>query len=243
MDSSLALEQSGEHAIATSLHIDTEGRLNPDSDPLFTQECPHCHVLAHFSPMAVPRFELLTRNRPKQIGVVFRCESCNAPRFVKFQVKAYDESRIELSRAYIELETVKEKFQLGYLPEATELLFREALTCYSNGCFNAFASMCRRTAQSIFEDRGSSGKLAAFDQFAQVKDLARVDDETFDLLQRIVFDSDGDHEPNMPQIGASQAGVLLEAMKDLLYQAYVRQGRLQQAISMRRHFRADGDAA
>ncbi len=33
-----------------------------------------------------------------------------------------------------------------------------------------------------------------------------------------------------------QAGLLLEVMKDLLYQAYVRKGRLQQAMVVRRFF-------
>ena len=38
---------------------------------------------------------------------------------------------------------------------------------------------------------------------------------------------------------AFQAGVLLEVIKDLLYQAYVRRGRLQQAMMVRRYFADD----
>jgi hypothetical protein len=41
-------------------------------------------------------------------------------------------------------------------------------------------------------------------------------------------------------IDAFQAGVLLEVLKDLLYQAYVRRGRLQQAMMVRRYFAEDG---
>ena len=51
------------------------------------------------------------------------------------------------------------------------------------------------------------------------------------------------HEPargNLPVIDAFQAGVLLEVLKDLLYQAYVRRGRLQQAMMVRRYFSDDG---
>jgi hypothetical protein len=40
-------------------------------------------------------------------------------------------------------------------------------------------------------------------------------------------------------IEAFQAGVLLEVLKDLLYQAYVRRGRLQQAMMVRRYFSED----
>ena len=36
-------------------------------------------------------------------------------------------------------------------------------------------------------------------------------------------------------ISASQAGVLLEFMRDILYQAYVRKGKIQQAMMMRRY--------
>jgi hypothetical protein len=35
---------------------------------------------------------------------------------------------------------------------------------------------------------------------------------------------------------AYEAGVLLEVMKDMLYQAYVRLGKLQQAMMVRRFF-------
>ena len=39
-----------------------------------------------------------------------------------------------------------------------------------------------------------------------------------------------------------QAGVLLEVVKDLLYQAYVRRGRLQQAMMVRRYFAEDASS-
>ena len=42
------------------------------------------------------------------------------------------------------------------------------------------------------------------------------------------------------QIGFVTAGVVIEVLKDLLYQSYVRRGRLQQALSMRRYFADEG---
>ncbi|MGH8325849.1 MAG: hypothetical protein ACRET2_03710, partial [Steroidobacteraceae bacterium] len=39
-----------------------------------------------------------------------------------------------------------------------------------------------------------------------------------------------------PYLDAPTAAVVLEAMKDLLYEAYIRKGRLQQALMMRRYF-------
>ena len=40
----------------------------------------------------------------------------------------------------------------------------------------------------------------------------------------------------LPLLDGYQAGILLEVVKDLLYEAYVRKGRLQQAIMVRRFF-------
>ncbi len=50
--------------------------------------CPHCQTLTHLTPIAVPKFEELMRRKPKQIGIVFRCDACIEPIFLKFAVKA-----------------------------------------------------------------------------------------------------------------------------------------------------------
>ena len=55
----------------------------------------------------------------------------------------------------------------------------------------------------------------------------------------MLFDFDEPGRGNLPAIDAIQAGVLLEVLKDLLYQAYVRRGRLQQAMMVRRYFAED----
>ena len=47
----------------------------------------------------------------------------------------------------------------GRLPPAVERLFREALQCYNADCYNAFASMCRRTVQTATADLGSNARL------------------------------------------------------------------------------------
>jgi hypothetical protein len=55
----------------------------------------------------------------------------------------------------------------------------------------------------------------------------------------VLFGTDAEPRPNMPPVDAYVAGVLLEVMKDLLYQSYVRRGRLQQAMMVRRYFGED----
>jgi hypothetical protein len=52
----------------------------------------------------------------------------------------------------------------------------------------------------------------------------------------VLFGNDSDPRPNAPLLDSYAAGVLLEIMKDLLYEAYVRKGKLQQAMMVRRFF-------
>jgi hypothetical protein len=196
--------------------------------------CPHCGTLTHLTAAAVPRFEELSRRRPKHIGIVFRCDTCVEPIFLKFAAKAYTALRVELASNYVEIERARENFPLTYLPEEAEELFKEALNCYSASCFNAFASMSRRTAQSLFRELGERGKLEIFDKLQEIRGLADLDDDTFSVMRAVLFGSDSDPWPNQPTVNAERAGILLEVMRDLLYQTFVRKARLVQAVTFRK---------
>ena len=222
--------------------IDSSGRLHHDQDRGLALLCPHCHVLAHITPVSVPDFNQIQLHKPSQVGIVYRCEACNAPIFLRFPVKLYAGSRVELSPSFVELERPREKFSFTHLPEEAETLFKEALACFSSGCYNAFASMCRRTAQSVFADLGEPGKLGLYDELANIRRMAEIDEESFTAVRKVLFGSDAEPQPNLPTLDAFQAGVLLEVVKDLLYQAYVRRGRLQQAMMVRRYFTEDADS-
>jgi hypothetical protein len=50
----------------------------------------------------------------------------------------------------------------------------------------------------------------------------------------VLFDTDTARE-GMPLVTPVEAGVLMEFMRDILYESYVRKGRLQQAMMMRRY--------
>ena len=219
-----------------AVYIDSAGRLHHDQESGLALSCPHCQVLAHITPVSVPDFNALQQHKPSQVGLVYRCESCNAPVFLRFTVKLYGGSRIELAPNFVELERPRERFNFTYLPEDAELLLKEAFACFSAGCYNAFASMCRRVAQCVFADLGEDGKLAMYDELANIRKLAELDEESFAVVKKVLFDVDAAGRANLPVIDAFQAGVLLEVVKDLLYQAYVRRGRLQQAMMVRRYF-------
>ena len=201
--------------------------------------CPHCQTLAHLTPVGIPTFEELNHRKPKHVGIVFRCDACGEPVFLKFTAKAYTALRVELAPNFVEIERARENFPLTYLPEEAETLFKEALSCYAASCFNAFGSMSRRTAQSLFKELGERGKLQLFDSLQEIRVLAELDDDTFATLRAVLFGSDSDPWPHQPNVNAERAGILLEVMRDLLYQTFVRKARLVQAVTYRKFIAPD----
>jgi hypothetical protein len=216
-----------------SIYIDSADELHVEYQGI-ALTCPHCLTLTHLSPAATPRFDDLNRRKPKQVGIAFRCDSCGEPVFLKFTVRAYTPQRVELAGNFTEVERARENFPLTYLPEEAEGFFKEALACYTAGCFNAFGAMCRRTAQSLFRELGERGKLELFDTLQEIRQIAALDDESFGTLRAVLFGSDSDPHPHQPLLNAEKAGVLLEVMRDLLYQTFVRKARLLQAMTFRR---------
>ena len=207
-----------------------------DQEQSLALVCPHCLITAHITPVAVPGFEDLQAHKPKHVGLVYRCDACLAPIFLRFTARMYGANRVELAPQFNEIERPRETFAFMHLPEEVELYFKEALTCYSSGAFNAFASMCRRSAQAVFADLGETGRLRLYDELNTVRAMAELDIETFTRIKSVLFGNDSDPRPNAPLLDSYAAGVLLEIMKDLLYEAYVRKGKLQQAMMVRRFF-------
>ena len=205
-----------------------------ENDEQIGLECPYCSVYSHMSPQSVPNADDILQHRPKHVGLVYRCDACQAPVFLRFAVKQYSENQVELYRNFIELERPKERFAFSYLPKHTEILFREALSCYSGNNFNAFASMCRRSASSAYAALGDGGRLRAFEEIIIAQDIAGIDDDAFAPIKKVLFDSG--EEEDLPLLNRSQAGILLEVLKDMFYQCFVRRGKLTRAIKVRRFF-------
>jgi hypothetical protein len=203
--------------------------------------CPHCDVLAHISAIAVPGHAELLTHRPKQVGCVFRCDACQSPIFLRFPIKSFGPQRIELGSQFQEVERRDERFTFTHLPEDVELYFREALGCYADGHMQAFVSMCRRTMQTAQTKMTETGKLWLLDQLDDARKLAEIEDSTYVQLRKVIAVG-SISETEVPQLDELQCGALLEVMKDLLYQAFIRKGRLQQAMLMRRFFVDDSTA-
>ena len=214
--------------------LDRDQGLVADHDEQMGLECPYCSVYAHMSPQAVPNVAAVLEDKPKHVGFVYQCDACQAPVFLRFAVKHYGEDRVELYQNFVELERPKERFSFSYLPKHTEIMFREALSCYSNNNFNAFASMCRRSARSGFAALGEGGKLRAFEEVMIAQDIAGIDDDSFAPIKSVLFETG--EEEDLPLLNHAQAGILLEVLKDMFYQCFVRRGKLSRAIKVRRFF-------
>ena len=66
--------------------------------------------------------------------------------------------------------------------------------------------------------------------------LAPIQPEVFTKMKNILFGAQLDPQAKLPLLDGYEAGIMLEVVKDLLYEAYVRKGKLQQAIMVRRFF-------
>jgi hypothetical protein len=201
------------------------------------RECPHCGAHAQLLPTAIPSFAELSRSQSKNVGLVFRCANCGEPRFVRAAVRSVGAERVELSAHLTEVERPRERFQFSYLPENVEQLLREALDCYTAGTHNAFASMCRRTVRAALALDDTDTRRPWHDTVTDVLQLAEIDTATADTILEVLFSEHGDP----PSIGADQSAVLIEVVKDLFYQRYVRTTKLRAALKMRRFFATESN--
>ncbi len=218
-----------------TVFIDSHSRFHrPGADAAI--ECPHCAAIAHMTMSATPDFTALRIKRPSEVGLVLQCDACRAPVFFRYRVKAWREDRIELHPGGHEVERRPERFKLNYLPDTVAACFKDALGCYSAGLIQAFATMCRLTAQATFQDLGEGKKLRVFDQVAEIKEIGGIDEATFNIVRRVIFDSELEKGAMTPSIDRVQAAVLLETMKDMLHQVYIRGNKLRQALRMRQYF-------
>jgi hypothetical protein len=92
--------------------------------------------------------------------------------------------------------------------------------------------MCRRTIQTAVVDLGANARLQWFELYKEVVTIAEVDEATAQALETVLFSTDGP----VPEIGADHAAVLVEMIKDMVYQSYVRTAKLRAAMKMRRYF-------
>jgi len=200
------------------------------------RECPHCGVHAPMVPSATPSFDALKKARPHHTGVAFRCAACNEPRFARAAIRSFGDDRIILSANLVEVERPKEHFQYNYLPKETGLLLREAFGCYAADLTLAFAVLCRHSIASAARAELAVSEATFERLFDDTCRLAEIDRETRQIMHQALFMTSA-----TPEIDADQAAMLIEIIKDIFQQRFVRTAKLKRAIQMRRFFASESD--
>jgi hypothetical protein len=201
--------------------------------------CPHCATLSAMIPVSIPRFALMHRFKLKETGIVYRCSSCNRAVFLRHKVESLG-NPVKLSDTFEQVTTSLEPFEMQYLAGAVAEDFKEALTCYASSCWNAFAAMCRRCIQSISESLGAAGTTRVQSQLEELKSMGVTDEETFKQLHAIMLTGHDGAHPHLPALSPARAAVLLQLMKDVLYQLFVRPAKIREAGDLRKDAIAKG---
>jgi len=190
------------------------------------ERCPHCNVSNPLIPQA---WAIETTNHSggnSRWWTGYICSTCGG-----VIIAASIKQRGHISEIYPS--QVLETFDYSYLPEDVAEDFKEALTCYSYSCYNAFGAMCRRCVQSVSKELGAKESDKVLNQLKELKEMAEIDDETFDVLKQIIIGGHDGAHPHLPKLSVERAKILLELMKDVLYQIYIRKAKIQEAIKLR----------
>ena len=134
-----------------------------------------------------------------------------------------------------------DSFHFSYLPSQVADYFRDALGCYRHGHRHAFAAMCRLTVQSVILDLGEGARLRIYDQVEEIAEFADLEADIFRVVRDILFETDAASLHQSGGVDREVTAVLLETLKDILHQAYIRPALLRQKLKMRRFFATQSD--
>jgi hypothetical protein len=183
--------------------------------------------------VSAPKYDLIRRFRLDEVGLTFRCNSCNKPVSLIYGIVSRNANPIQLSNSYTRTQIALEPYESKYLEGPVADDFREALICYANSCWNAFAAMCRRCIQSVSAALGVEGTTKVQQQLNELQGLGVADDQTFEQLKQIMLTGHDGAHPHLPALSQERAEVLLQLMKDVLYQLFVRPAKIKEAVELR----------
>lgn len=209
--------------------MDTDTKLPSMIDFIkIRDKCPHCKAYAHFTLITYSNYK--TNN--DYAGSIYCCSACSGIIFIKWRIAgrpSQDTISVD-SPEYSHLNIPDA--DLKYVPEDIKKEYSEALKCYGISCYNAFASMCRRTIQAIFMEKGIEGTSKITKQFESFKEENNDPDVLSIIDELIKTGNDGAH-PQLPEVSSDRAELLLNLMNDTLDQIYNRPGRLKDSKLLR----------
>ncbi|MCI0421528.1 MAG: hypothetical protein L0312_20265 [Acidobacteria bacterium] len=88
--------------------------------------------------------------------------------------------------------------------------------------------------QSISATLGAEGSNKVQAQLQELKAMGVADDETFEQLHAVMLAGHDGAHPHLPALSPARAAVLLQLMKDVLYQLFVRPAKIREAGELRK---------
>ncbi|MEO0616076.1 MAG: hypothetical protein AAFY69_08060 [Pseudomonadota bacterium] len=220
-------------------------RIEPDTDfdalldDAATLRCPHCDVFSRMRLTTAPDWHSLTTIRPARIGVVLDCTACSRPVYLESGRARYAAQAISLDCGFLPVRKPRPRFETRLLPAELRGLVDEGLACYADGHLQAFALVANRITTLATDLKGPNGKLELFNTVTAAAESAGIEAPMRRLCRDILFSMAATDEP--PELSPAPAAVLLELLRDMLHQAFIRPGRLHEAL--RRGDAAEADSA
>ncbi|MEM7610554.1 MAG: hypothetical protein AAF270_02670 [Pseudomonadota bacterium] len=193
----------------------------------FARTCPHCEVFSQMRLQSAPDWDVIFTDRPRRLGIALTCAACELPVFLTSGKLSYSDQRLQVDGNWQPVLPTRQRIDVQLLPVELRDVVGEALGCLADRHFQAFALMANRIARISAEALGSGGKLTLFNAVTAAAQVAEIPSALHRLSRFILFDLDTVDE--VPQLSATQANVLSELMRDMLYQVFIRPAKLQGA--------------
>lgn len=122
------------------------------------------------------------------------------------------------------------------VPDSVTSIFKEAISCHSNGCYTASAIMIRRTLEQLCDEQHCEGR----DLLVRITDLKTkvvLPEELFEAMNSLrLLGNDAAHvrSKNFESIGVNEVTVSLELTKEILKATYQYKNLLSKLIGFRK---------
>jgi hypothetical protein len=180
----------------------------------------------------LPDLEIVSKRELKAVAAGYACDNCNGPIPIVWSYVKPDGIGVVLALGR-EVLRVREPFDFAHVPDPVKAPIEEALDCLSVNAYNGFAAMCRRTIQAACTELGAEGSTKVEAQIRELKQIGALDDETFPAVYQIMLGGHDGAHPQLPSVDQDRARLLLQMLRDVIYELFTRHGRAREAAQKR----------
>ena len=195
--------------------------------------CPFCDTVSTLSGVSFPaNMAMFSERKLSEFVAGYACDHCNKAIPLVWEVQALDSRGLWVDLPQ-EVIRVRETFNFGHVPQSVIKDIEEALDCLSVKSYNGFAAMCRRAIQSTCQALGAEGSTKVERQINELSELASLDKNTVAALKEVMLGGHDGAHPQLPPVDAERANLLLQLLKDIIFQLFTRPGLIKEAATKR----------